>query len=77
MPIATIHLLEGRTPQQKRDLIKNVSAAIIHTLAAPPESVRVILNEMPFDHYGIAGLPVLEYRSQKGKQEKKETSGSS
>jgi len=77
MPIATIYLLEGRTPEQKRELIKNVSSAIIHTLAAPPESVRVILNEMPFDHYGIAGLPVLEYRSQKEKQETKKIGNSS
>jgi 4-oxalocrotonate tautomerase len=73
MPIVTIHLLEGRTPEQKKQLIENVSSAIIHTLAAPPESVRVILNEMPFDHYGIGGLPVLEYRSQKGKQEAKKS----
>jgi 4-oxalocrotonate tautomerase len=77
MPIATIYLLEGRTPEQKKELIKNVSSAIIHTLAAPPESVRVILNEMPFDHYGIAGLPVLEYRTQKEKPKTNKTSSSS
>jgi 4-oxalocrotonate tautomerase len=73
MPIVTIHLLEGRTPEQKKQLIKNVSSAVIQTLAAPPESVRVILNEMPCDHYGIAGLPVLEYRSRKKNRDAKES----
>ena len=66
MPIVTINILEGRTKEQKTNLIKNVSSAVIETLAVPPDSVRVIINEMPFDHYGIAGRPVLEYRALKG-----------
>ena len=65
MPIVTINMLEGRTQEQKKSLIKHVSSAVMETLGVPPESVRVIINEMPFDHYGIAGLPVLEYRARK------------
>lgn len=68
MPIVTINMLEGRTKEQKTGLIKNVSSAVTETLGGPPESVRVIINEMPFDHYGIAGLPVLEYRALKRDQ---------
>jgi 4-oxalocrotonate tautomerase len=63
MPIVTINILEGRTKEQKTGLIKNVSSTVMETLEVPWESVRVIINEMPFDHYGIAGLPVLEYRA--------------
>jgi len=65
MPIVTINILEGRTKDQKTNLIKNVSSAVMETLGAPPESVRVIINEMPFENYGIGGLPVLEYRAVK------------
>ena len=65
MPIVTINILEGRTKEQKTNLIKNVSTAVIETLAVPSERVRVIINEMPFENYGIAGLPVLEYRALK------------
>jgi 4-oxalocrotonate tautomerase len=68
MPIVTIHLLEGRDKEKKRNLIKNVSQSVIDSLECPPESVRVILQEMSPDHYGIAGLPVMEYRVQKGKR---------
>lgn len=70
MPICTIHLLEGRDKERKKALIKNVSQTIIDTLECPPESVRVILQEMSHDHYGIAGLPVLEYRVKKAGQGK-------
>jgi len=68
MPIATIHILEGRDKETKHNLIKNVSDAVIDTLKCPPESVRVILQEMNHDHYGVGGLPVIEYRLQKGKE---------
>jgi len=62
MPIVTINLLEGRTQNQKRDLIRNVTNTISETISSPMESIRVIINEMPFENYGVAGLPVKEYR---------------
>ena len=64
MPIVTVQMLEGRSPVQKKELIRHVTGAITQTLDVPPERVRVILEEMPFEHYGIGGLPVLEYREQ-------------
>ncbi|SFM57655.1 tautomerase family protein, partial [Marinobacter zhejiangensis] len=36
-------------------LIREVSEAICRSLDAPLESVRVIINEMPKQHFGIAG----------------------
>ncbi|NIM12104.1 MAG: 2-hydroxymuconate tautomerase family protein [Candidatus Aminicenantes bacterium] len=68
MPIVTIHMLAGRDNEKKKELIKNVSDSVIKTLEVPPESVRVIINEMPVEHYGIAGLPVMEYRMKKKKK---------
>mgnify|MGYP001293516930 FL=1 len=55
MPIAQINILEGRTDEQKEALIKEVSEAIVRSLDAPIESVRVIINEMPKQHFGIGG----------------------
>jgi 4-oxalocrotonate tautomerase len=73
MPIVTINILEGRTKEQKTNLIKNVSSAVMETLGAPPESVRVIINEMPVENYGIAGLPVLEYRARRPEDRRQTT----
>ena len=56
MPIAQIYLMEGRTEDQKRALIEKVTLAIVEAVAAPKESVRVLLQEMPKEHWGIAGV---------------------
>ncbi len=55
MPIAQIHILEGRNDEQKERLIREVSEAISRALDAPLTSVRVILSEMPKAHFGIGG----------------------
>lgn len=55
MPVAQINILEGRTDEQKEMLIREVSDAIARSLGAPLDSVRVILNEMPKQHFGIGG----------------------
>jgi len=58
MPIAQINIVEGRTDAQKERLIQEVTDAISRSLDAPVESVRIILNEMPRQHFGIAGQSV-------------------
>jgi len=55
MPIAQINIIEGRSDEQKEALISEVTAAIVRSLGAPQQSVRVIINEMPKQHFGIAG----------------------
>jgi 4-oxalocrotonate tautomerase len=58
MPIATINIIEGRDDEKKEALIQKVTQAIHESLDAPIESIRVIINEMPKQHYGIAGKSV-------------------
>jgi 4-oxalocrotonate tautomerase len=55
MPIIEVNLFEGRTVDQKRDLIAALTDAAVRTLAVPPQNVRVILREMSKDDFGIAG----------------------
>ncbi len=55
MPIAQINMMEGRTDEQKEALIEEVTAAIVRALDAPQQSVRVMINEMPKQHFGIGG----------------------
>ena len=65
MPIINIHMLEGRTKEQKRELIRRVTDVVVETLNSPPESVRIVINDMTPDDYGVAGLPVKEYHVKK------------
>ena len=55
MPIAQIHILEGRSDEQKEALISEVTQAIMKSLGAPQQGVRVIISEMPKQHFGIGG----------------------
>jgi 4-oxalocrotonate tautomerase len=55
MPIAQLYIIEGRSDEQKETLIREVSEAISRSLDAPIERIRVLITEMPKQHFGIAG----------------------
>ncbi len=56
MPIIQVHLLEGRTKDQKRKLVANMTDAVVKSLDVKPDAVRIILHEMANDEYAIAGV---------------------
>lgn len=55
MPIVTVHLMEGRTPDQKAAMISEVTDAIVRTTGAKKEAVSIIISDMKPENYGIAG----------------------
>lgn len=57
MPVAVIKMLKGRDRHLKASLIRNVSQTIERTLGVRPDAVRVILEEVPPENFGIGGLP--------------------
>jgi 4-oxalocrotonate tautomerase len=60
MPFAQIHILEGRTPEQKRKMLEEVTVALIKTLGVPRENVRIIIHEIPKGHWSVGGLTMEE-----------------
>lgn len=56
MPFAQIYLLEGRTAEQKKVFIEEVTAALQRALDAPVQNVRVWIHDMPKENWGIAGV---------------------
>jgi len=58
MPIVQIHMVAGRTPEKKEQLIKKVTDAIIDALQIPADRVRIILNEVPKENIGHGGIPL-------------------
>lgn len=56
MPFAQIHMIEGRTEDQKRAVIEKVSAALVEATGAPKEAIRVWIHDMPKENWGIAGV---------------------
>jgi len=51
-------MIQGRTPEKKEHLIKKVTDAIVEALQVPAEKVRIILNEVPKENIGVAGVPL-------------------
>lgn len=63
MPLAQIHLVEGRTPEQKRALISAVTEAIAESLQTPKGNIRVVLYEIPPDHWAAGNITITERRA--------------
>lgn len=56
MPIITVKMLEGRSDDQKRALVKEVTDAVSRTVDAPIENISIIIEEMQKTHFAKAGV---------------------
>jgi 4-oxalocrotonate tautomerase len=67
MPLIQVYILEGRSPEKKEKLIYELTETVCKVLDAPKENVRVMIQEMPLEHWGIAGESVKKRKeNQKG-----------
>lgn len=56
MPEIVVYLIEGRTLEEKRGLVKDVTAAVVKNLGVPVESVTVSLVETAKTAKGKGGV---------------------
>ncbi len=56
MPIIQVHMIEGRTLDQKRELVANMTDAVVKSLAVKVDDVRIIIQEMTKQDYAVAGV---------------------
>jgi 4-oxalocrotonate tautomerase len=56
MPLARISILEGQPDDAKRTMIARVTDAIADSLRLEPGHVRVLIDELPPEHWGVGGL---------------------
>ncbi|WP_024280176.1 2-hydroxymuconate tautomerase [Xanthobacter sp. 126] len=56
MPIIEITMIEGRPFEKKKRMVKEVTDAIVASLDAPREAVRIIIREVPAWHFAAAGV---------------------
>jgi 4-oxalocrotonate tautomerase len=55
MPILRLEMHPGRTQDQKRAFVQEVTRVAVETLGCPPESVDVVISEVPREHWAKAG----------------------
>ena len=56
MPTLRVELLEGRTPEQKKELVKALTQAVVDTLGSKPESVDILLYDIRRSDWATAGV---------------------
>ena len=56
MPIINVKLIEGRSDEQLKDLLTEVTNAVEKSTGANREAIHVIIEEMKKEHYGVAGV---------------------
>ncbi|MFG6137602.1 tautomerase family protein [Halomonas sp. B23F22_10] len=64
MPNINIQLIEGRSVEQKEALIEKITAACVEAIDCTPESVRVVLDDIAPQDFGIAGQSVARRRAE-------------
>jgi len=62
MPIINIDMIEGRTLDQKRNLVKSVTQAVCNSIDTVPESVQIKLTEIKNENYSISGNLIADYK---------------
>lgn len=56
MPVVTVQMWSGRTVEQKRRLVRAITDAMIQHANAKPDGLHVIIQEIPPDNWGRAGV---------------------
>lgn len=69
MPLIEVTLIEGRTQEQLRALISGLTQAAMDAIAAPKESIRVIVREVPDTHWAAGDVTIAERRANKNGNE--------
>jgi 4-oxalocrotonate tautomerase len=60
MPEVIVYAVEGRSPDQKRALMKDITDAVVKNFGATPEAVTVQIVESPKINKAKAGVPFSE-----------------
>ena len=56
MPIVQIEMLKGRTLQQKREMVQQVTDVLVDTIQCKRDAVTIVIREMDQEHLAKAGV---------------------
>lgn len=66
MPLIEVTMVAGRTPEQIRALIHEVTAAVVRALEVPQQSVRVAVRELPTTNWAAGDVTIAEREAARG-----------
>jgi len=56
MPVVTIKIIEGRTVEQKRGMVKDVTEAIVKNIGCPPSAVHINIMDLKRENFADGGI---------------------
>ncbi|MDP6040007.1 MAG: 2-hydroxymuconate tautomerase [Candidatus Latescibacteria bacterium] len=60
MPFVNVKMLEGRTHEQKKELVKAITDAMVKTCNAKADGTMVVIEDIPRDHWAKGGTLLSE-----------------
>ena len=64
MPYVNIQITSGATREQKAELVRDVTAALVRVLGKKPEHTHVVIQEIAEEDWGFAGLLTDDWKAQ-------------
>jgi 4-oxalocrotonate tautomerase len=64
MPLVEVTLTEGRSAEQIRALIHELTGAVERAVGAPAANIRVVVREIPVTHWAAGDVTIAERRNQ-------------
>jgi 4-oxalocrotonate tautomerase len=55
MPLITVQMYEGRTVEQKRELVAALTEAVVRIAKTTPEATQIIITDIPKHNWANAG----------------------
>ena len=56
MPYVNIQITTGATRQQKSNLVRDVTDALVRELGKRPEHIHIVIQEIDEENWGFSGL---------------------
>jgi len=56
MPRVIVQALKGRTVDQRRELSRGITEAVVAAFGVPPTSVTIVIQEVDHENYAKAGV---------------------
>ena len=65
MPLIQATMIKGRSEKQKQAFFEGITAVAVDTLQVKAEQVRIVINEVPAEHWAVGGVSKASMDAQK------------
>lgn len=63
MPFVVVNMWEGRSVDQKRELVKAITDAMVEHAGARPDALHVAIQEYPKTNWALAGVLAVDRKN--------------